>query len=643
MFNVEFAIDSWIYLALGVAMIAALWIWSFKSLSGLGQFRRILALVLRSLVVLALILALANLQLRRKNDRLTVMYLLDQSASIPQVQREAMVDYVVEEVRRHRDDSYRDRASVIVFGRQANIEVAPIDDNLPIVDRLEGTTNMRIDATNMAAALRMAMATFPEDSARRIVIVSDGNENLGDAASLANELARDGVGIDVVPVRLEGGADVAVERVAVPSEIRKGQPFEASVVLNNLKSPTGSPDDNIRGKIKLSRRRASHEEILATPDIELKPGKNIYRFEHLIDEPDFYEYRVEFVADDSAADVIVENNRATGFTHVQGQGHVLLIEDWEHRDGDGEGEFQYLVERLRAMDIQVTVQFSDELFTTLGDLQRYDTVILANVPRASGSDADNITNFSEAQIAMLLKNTHEMGCGLVMLGGDEAYGAGGWSNSELEKAMPVDFQIHNAKVQMVGALAMVMHASELAQGNHWQKVVAREALKTLGPQDYCGVIHWDGNTGKEAWLWGHPQGIQKVSGNRDRMIGILDRMAPGDMPEFDPSLKMAVAGFNALPEKTLRHMIVISDGDPSPPRMSTVADFKRANVKISTVAIGTHGPAGSTILQNLAQATGGKYYRVRDPNALPKIYQKEARRVARPLIVERDVAPVVTA
>ena len=59
--------------------------------------------------------------------------------------------------------------------------------------------------------------------------------------------------------------------------------------------------------------------------------------------------------------------------------------------------------------------------------------------------------------------------------------------------MPVDFQIKNAKVVPVGALAMIMHASEMPEGNHWQKVIAREAIKALGDQDYCGVLHLDGN------------------------------------------------------------------------------------------------------------------------------------------------------
>ena len=85
-----------------------------------------------------------------------------------------------------------------------------------------------------------------------------------------------------------------------------------------------------------------------------------------------------------------------------------------------------------------------QLFTSLAELQQYDTVVLANVPRASGDDAANVGGFSDEQILMLVRNTEMMGSGLVMLGGPNSFGAGGWTNTELEKAMPVDFTIKSA-------------------------------------------------------------------------------------------------------------------------------------------------------------------------------------------------------
>ncbi len=78
------------------------------------------------------------------------------------------------------------------------------------------------------------MASFPADSARRVVIVTDGNENIGNALEQARGMAQSGVGIDVVPVRYAPRSDVAVERISIPPEVSRGQPFQLRVVLNNM-------------------------------------------------------------------------------------------------------------------------------------------------------------------------------------------------------------------------------------------------------------------------------------------------------------------------------------------------------------------------------------------------------------------------
>ena len=110
--------------------------------------------------------------------------------------------------------------------------------------------------------------------------------------------------------------------------------------------------------------------------------------------------------------------------------------------------------------------------------------------------------------------------------------------------MPVDFQIKNKQVAPIGALAMLMHASEMANGNHWQKKIADAALGTLGGQDYCGVIHWEGT---DQWLWTTSgNGIAKIGDedNRGKMKGRIDRMTPGDMPAFDSTLTKILNDFN---------------------------------------------------------------------------------------------------
>jgi uncharacterized membrane protein/Mg-chelatase subunit ChlD len=648
MFGWQFSFDKPLWL-LGLLLLPLLWWFSFRSLAGLGQLRRIAALGLRTIVLAIFVLALAEIQLQWVSERLAVVFVLDQSLSIPEEQRRAMRDYVAREVRTHRKREYDDMAGVVVFGRDASIEVPPFDDDVRPAAQFESLFQVPRDATNLAAALKLANASFPENVSKRIVIVTDGNENLGDARAEARELTENqGVGIDIVPVKLASRSEVAVEKVALPPDIRQSQPFEARVVVNNF--ATGSSDNaaagavegaavGVAGKLRVFRRSGRAEEAISEQDVLLKPGKNVFSFQQKLDDPAVYTYRAVFVANEAADDGVVQNNEATAFTHIRGKGRVLLIEDFEKP-----GQFDGLVQRLRAMNIEVDVQANNDLFSNLAELQAYDTVVLANVPRVSGVSGDSIHSFSDEQIKMLVRNTEQLGCGLVMLGGESSFGVGGWANTEVEKALPVDCQIKNSKIQAVGALAIIFHACELPEGNGLQKVIARKSLEVLGPMDYAGAIGFGGFGGNagDNWLWGQGQGgLIRVGPNKPRMLAAIDRMVPGDMPDFDPAMRLGLSGFNKV-KASAKHMIIISDGDPAPPSPSLKAAYKKAGVTVSTVGIGTHDAPNRRLLESVAVETGGKFYDVRDPRALPAIFIREARKAARPLIKNLDsVSPFV--
>ena len=217
----------WLLLALPV-----LWWIGYEPLVALGKFRRAFALILRTVLWTAIVFAVAGVQMVWVSDRITVMYLLDQSESIPKAQRSEMLEYVIANVKKHRVRAREDRAGIIVFGRDASIEIPPLDDDIPQLRRVESMRG-RADATNLESALNLAQASMPEDTSRRIVIVTDGNENIGQAKKLAARIAGSGIGIDVVPVMLSSTNEVLVEKIDIPNNIRKGQPFEARVVLNN--------------------------------------------------------------------------------------------------------------------------------------------------------------------------------------------------------------------------------------------------------------------------------------------------------------------------------------------------------------------------------------------------------------------------
>jgi uncharacterized membrane protein/Mg-chelatase subunit ChlD len=595
-------------------LIPAMCVLSYKRLAVLGPVRRWVVLSMRSLLVLLFALALADIQSVRSSDRLAVIFLVDRSLSIPQEHQKTMRRYVDEAIKQHRPELGGDLAGMIEFARTAEPVVAPHDDIVHVPKNSE--IAMDREYTNLAAAMRMAKALFPADAAKRIVIVTDGNENMGDALAQAEDLRSAGISIDVVPIRYQFNRDVAIEKVVLPGGIRQGQPFDLRVVLTNSTVGEDTEGAIVAGRLQIHRIANGQPELRADQRIELPPGKRVFHIRETIRRPNFYTYEATFVPDNTEDDALVQNNQASTFTHVAGSGRVLLIENHEFL-----GRFDDMADRLGDRDIEVITMPSDNAFRSLAELQQYDSVILANVPR---------DQFTDEQIKMLVRNTQQMGAGLIMMGGEDSFGAGGWTNTEIEKAMPIDFQIKNTKVAPVGALAMIMHACEMPRGNHWQKVIGKEAIKTMGSQDYCGVLHWNGN---DVWLWG---GMRKVGKNRKLMLSKLDRMQPGDMPQFDPAMAMAAAAFGNLKDAAIKHMIIISDGDPSVPTQATIQRLKDLNVTVSTMAVGSHGLLGSGPMQDIAAQTGGKYYVVTNAKALPRLYQREARRVAQPLMKKLD-------
>lgn len=628
--NYKLAFAQFTYMWL-VLLLPLLWWFSYRSLAGLGRRRRIVALTLRSLVLLALICALAEVQTQRISDKVAVYYLLDQSESIPQHQRQLMLEYVHREVLKHRNADRGDLAGVIIFGREALVEIPAFDEDLPSIGQIEGYRELETDATNLAAALRQAVASFPEDAAKRVVVVTDGNENIDNARAVSPTLAENGIGIDVVPIKLGQRGEVVLEKMTMPNAVRKGQPVSSRIVLSNLGN---SPVD---GTLYVVRAVGDQERVLSEEDVTLKPGKNMFLVEQDLTESGVFTYKARFDPKDPSRDIMLENNETSAFTHVRGRGRILIIEDWEHP-----GRFDYLASRLRLNELEVEIMKSNELFNSIAELQGFDCIILADVPRSSGESANVVTNFSDERIDMLVRATEQLGCGLIMLGGPNSFGAGGWTNTTLEKAMPVDFQIKNSKVVPVGALVLMMHASEMAEGNYWQKVVGMEAVKALGPMDYCGCIHWDDRTGKDNWLWNAPSGMARVGQLRQTMVARLNRMAPGDMPAFEPAMQMTLNSLKGV-DAAVKHVIIISDGDPTEASPFTIAKFVKEKIQITTVAIGTHGNPAVGPMQKLATDTGGKFYVVTNPKTLPRIYQREARRIARPLVYEPDggVKPVV--
>jgi uncharacterized membrane protein len=611
--SISFGSPWWLLL---VPLLVAPLVWSsYRSLAGLGRVRRAMAIVLRTTVITLIVLALAELQTVWRSDRLATIFVLDVSSSIPTEQQKSAFDYVVAASTKRRKD---DLAGLVVFGKEPRVEVPPAAGELNMIG-----IESRIDQqnTDIGAAVKLALASFPEDTARRIVVLSDGNENRGSLFEQGLSAKALDVQVDVVPIEYFYDREVLVEKVSIPPDVKKGETVNIDVVIRAAE-PT-------KGTLQIFQKADNYRAPAAGNEqpepIELQRGINVFQRKQLITEPNFYTFMAEFNPGAGSGDQRAVNNSAEGFTHARGKAQVLLIEGTA-------GEHAELVKALREKEIEVKVLLApkidgsggvggDPLPTDLAQLQPFDSVILANVPKEA---------FTESQHQLLASNCHDMGSGLVMLGGPDSFGAGGWMNTPVEKALPVDMQIKAVKVQGIGAMVLIMHASEIAEGNYWQAQVAKAAINALSSYDYAGMLHWEG---QEAWLFT----LRPIGSGRSSMLRAIDRMNPGDMPDFDPSLLMAMKGLNGVRDAMSKHIVIISDGDPTDPTVGVIGRLASNKITVTTVLTAAHGNDAHAIsmMRNLATKTKGRFYNVTNPKALPRIYQKEARSISRPLIFEQ--------
>jgi VWA domain-containing protein len=281
---------------------------SFRSLAGLGAIRRALAILFRTTVITLIVLALAEVQAVRKNDRLTTIFLVDASQSIPRELQGPSLDYVTESSKKGRKD---DLTGVIVFGKGPRVETPPAPTEINLLG-IESTIDP--EYTDLGAAIKLALATFPEDTARRIVILSDGNENRGNAVEQALAAKSLGVEIDVVPLEYHYDKEVLVEKVLIPPDVKKGDTVNITVVIR-ASEPT-------RGTLQIFQKADNYRAPAPGNEkpvaVELRRGVNPFTLKQLITEPNFYTFTAEFVPDKDSGDRRAINNVAEGFTHARG-------------------------------------------------------------------------------------------------------------------------------------------------------------------------------------------------------------------------------------------------------------------------------------------------------------------------------------
>lgn len=581
-------------------LIVTGWVWwmSVVGYAGLTRSRAVVAMLVRLSLLGVFIVVLAEPRSVRIRDIMSVIYAIDVSDSIGDGSSDAALKFVTKTVA---EKPQTDEAGLVVFGRNAAVELPP-RNSFPleaINSQIDG------DATNLEQSLALSAAMLPEENQGRIVLISDGTATEGSLSRVLDELKSRGVSVDVLPIQYAYDDEVWLERLELPQFVKLGETYEAVILLSSLKAGSGSLILRENGK------------IISEEPVKFQDGKNKFSVPISLREAGYYEYAATIEVP-RGKDNLTQNNTVINSLFIEGEGKVLLVVD----PNGNERDWQPLAQAIREGERAVEVRPAYELQRDATSLMPYDCIVFVNV----GYD-----NFDGIQLQAVRDAVYDLGIGFLMVGGENSFGPGGYHRTLVEDILPVSMDVTQKKVLPKGALAIILHTCEFAEGNTWAKRITKEAIKVLGAQDEVGAICY--GAGGDKWIF-----ELTPAAEYEKLVPKINASQPSDMPSFSSTMAMGLKGLMKS-DASARHMIVISDGDPSPPPPQLVQEFIDAKVSISIVAVFPHGGVDIPKLRAICSATGGRFYFPSDPKQLPAIFIKESKSLKRSMIQNKTFTP----
>ncbi|HXC30939.1 MAG TPA: VWA domain-containing protein [Verrucomicrobiae bacterium] len=563
-------------------LLPVLWV-LMRKLPGVSQT----CLALKCAAFTALVIALAGPWAPLRVEKLAVTVLMDTSASMPResLQRgEAMLRDLV------RKNSGAD-LRLITFAEHPRLRVVPAQAdqvNIPQgVDPKEGMV------TNLEEALQLALSTFPSQGQRRILLISDGNENRGHALTEALRAREGGVAVFTVPSGGTAPLSVQVESVASPQDVFSGERFPMSLRLDSGAA--------MKARIWMT----SEGQELASTTADLMAGSNTVDLEARISRSGVNLLEVHISSGG------VEQVLASRAITVR-RPHVLYI-------SGGNETSPPLLNTLKQADVDVEQVTA---FPVNRGARDWDAVLLDNYPDHELAPDEDLA----------IERYVYSGGGLIYIAGDSNAKLPDEPKTPFEKMLPVRAE---PPPQKPTAVVLVLDKSGSMSGpkSEMARDAARASIRTLRPIDMIGVISFD-----ETFNWVIPMGPAGALEDKSNLIAQIT--ANGGTKIY----QAVEAGFEAIVDQkaTHKHIILLTDGVSTP---GTQEDFPKLekdalakHVTISTIGVGDY--INRDLLDELARKTRGKAHFVENPESIPQIINAEVKSTEDLAIQERPVRAV---
>lgn len=599
--NIEISNPWWLLL---IPVVITALIVSGRFIRIQSRRKKIEYLVMRGLIAGLLILTLCGLSLRITTKEVTTIFLVDMSDS-----NEKNLDDISEYIRTTiADMPKKNQAGVVVFGD--DVLVDQFVTNKKIFTEL--TSQPTASATNLEKAVSTALTVFPENTAKRLVLITDGLENAGSIAKMAGSVSAQDVDVKVVKLEQNAGKEVYVSNLELPEYVHVGDTFNVKVTIQS----------NVETQARVSLYCG--RTLKGQSDVSLTTGENQFVFQDVGEKNGTQDYRVMV---EPAEDTMSLNNEYSAFTQVEAEPRLLLVEGTA-----GEGEA--LAGILDACGVGYDRITPTGVPEEMSQLIRYKAVVMVNV---------NARDLRSEFLNIIESYVRDYAGGLICTGGDNSFAMGGYQETPLETVLPVNMFLEGEREVPTMAIAMVIdHSGSMSTtvggGNgaaclDLAKEAAIEGVKNLKTVDYAGVLAFD-----DSYDWVVP--IQSAA-NQSAITSGISTIDLGGGTSIYPALDEAA---NQLlnTDAQIKHIILLTDGqDYYTGYEDVIKKMNDGGITLSAVAVGVD--SDQVLLQKLATQCNGRFYYTDINSGIPKIFVQEVFLSSKSYLINEEFTPIITA
>jgi uncharacterized membrane protein len=565
---------TWILLFAWIPLAWAVWSWRASSRRG--------ALVMKAFALSAVLLALAEPRLTVFESKVAVAVLVDTSASVTPKDLDRASDLAT------RLDRGRGRnfIHVIPFARGSRpLEAAEQEARW----RLKPTAGEAGAATDLEAAVREGMSALPAGRIPRLVLISDGQENLGSVVRAAWQARQLGIPIDTFPLAGRATPELRLESVVLPSHVFSGERFPIELTVTSPRRTTATVEIT------------AEKKILGSSTVTLEKGASHIRVNTSLTTAGATELTGTITTPDLGT---AQFSRALTLRRPR----VLFVSQ------DPPGTEAHLFQTLEAAQFQMQ-RSASELPGRLNDFQ---IVVLNN------SNLETIPAAAKSALEEYVKQ----GGGLLVIGGERnIYAEKKTEEDALERALPA--KLAPPRTPEGTCVVLILDKSSSMEGKKME--LARQAaigvVDNLRPIDLVGVLIFD-----NSFHWSVP--IRKAA-ERTLIKRVIAGITPDGGTQIAPALQEAYR--RILPVNAIyKHVVLLTDGISEEGDSLSLSKEAAANrITISTVGLGQD--VNRTYLEKVALLALGKSYFLSDPSGLEQILLRDVMEHTGSTAVEKPI------